>query len=68
MFDNLKPITPTIIARIKNIIKDKEQNKELQENGWLVLRYWEHEINNNIEGVVDEIEDILILKGIGEKI
>jgi len=28
----------------------------------LVLRYWEHEINMNIEGVVDEIEDVLMTK------
>lgn len=35
--------------------RDKKINKMLQQNGFLVLRYWEHEINVNTEGCVDEI-------------
>jgi len=38
------------------------QTKILQEKGWLVLRYWEHEINDNAEGCVDEIEDNILRK------
>jgi very-short-patch-repair endonuclease len=39
---------------------DSEINHTLQSQGWLVLRYWEHEIKANTEGVVDEIEDCLM--------
>lgn len=42
------------------IEKDSRVNGQLRSEGWLVLRYWEHEINGNVEGVVDEIEDRLI--------
>jgi len=38
------------------IPRDKEVSEILQKNGWLVLRYWEHEIIFNAETVVDEIE------------
>jgi hypothetical protein len=34
-------------------------NEYLRNRGWLVLRYWEHEINANIESVVNEIEEVL---------
>lgn len=37
--------------------KDTKINEELRKQGFLVLRYWEHEINVNTEAVVDEIED-----------
>lgn len=40
--------------------KDNRVNEKLRNDGWLVLRYWEHEINVNAEGVVDEIEDRLL--------
>jgi len=39
--------------------RDKYVTEELQKQGWLVLRYWEHEINGNVEEVVDKIEDVL---------
>jgi len=39
--------------------KDNIVNKTLNNSGWLVLRYWEHEINANVEAVVDEIEDVV---------
>ena len=42
--------------------KDKRITDTLQQKGWRVLRYWEHEINQNIIAVVDEIEDTLIRK------
>ena len=41
--------------------KDKVRNKEMQEKGFKVLRYWEHEIKDNVIGCVDEIEDVLCL-------
>lgn len=39
-------------------------NEQLRNDGWLVLRYWEHEINANVEDCVDEIEDIILTRGI----
>lgn len=48
----------------KTIERDEMQNNNLRENEFLVLRFWEHEINCNIGGCVDEIEDCLIAKGV----
>lgn len=39
----------------RNRIRDKEITKELQENGWLVIRIWEHSINRNIEECIEVI-------------
>ncbi|QLJ53449.1 MAG: hypothetical protein Sv326_1274 [Candidatus Fermentimicrarchaeum limneticum] len=36
--------------------RDTRINEKLRNEGWLVLRYWEHEINTNTEALVDEIE------------
>lgn len=43
--------------------KDARINEQLRNDGWTVLRFWEHEINSNVEGVVDEIEDVLCNNG-----
>mgnify|MGYP001600193110 CR=1 FL=1 len=42
--------------------KDERINNKLTEGGYIVLRYWEHEINANIESCIDEIEDLIIFK------
>jgi very-short-patch-repair endonuclease len=47
-------------ARLEKEKNDKMTNVYLQSQGWLVLRYWEHEILANPEGVVDEIEECLM--------
>jgi very-short-patch-repair endonuclease len=39
----------------KAIIRDKRHNQELQKQGWTVLRFWEHEINQNLDFCIDEI-------------
>ena len=36
----------------KNIERDKEKNKRLQTEGWKVLRFWEHELQNPEETVL----------------
>ena len=36
--------------------KDYEQDKILKSNGWQVIRFWEHEINNDIEKCLEEFE------------
>ena len=33
----------------------------MQEKGYVVLRFWEHEINDNAEGCLDVIEDTMNL-------
>ena len=40
--------------------KDIIRTNEMREKGYIVFRYWESEINNNTEAVVDEIEDYLL--------
>lgn len=42
--------------------KDSRINEQLRSQGWLVLRFWEHEINTDVEAVVDEIEEIIYKK------
>ena len=39
----------------RNIERDKEVNKVLAEQGYLVLRYWGEDINRHLDQVVDEI-------------
>ncbi len=43
----------------RNIEHDKEINKELQALGWKVLRFWEHEIENDIESCVQKVMQFL---------
>ena len=45
--------------QIKRQERDRQVTQQLQEQGWLVLRFWEHEINANPIGVVDEIAEVL---------
>ena len=39
----------------RNVERDKEVNDALTSNGWLVLRYWESDIKENVEAVVENI-------------
>jgi len=39
--------------------RDRKQDKVLKENGWIPLRFWEHEINSNVENCVNEIINIV---------
>lgn len=38
-----------------NVLRDSEVNKKLSNDGWKVLRFWEHEINKDINNVIDKI-------------
>ena len=40
-----------------NIIRDKVVNTKLNEEGWVVLRYWGKQIRKNLDGCVAEIEN-----------
>ena len=39
----------------KNIARDEEVTKTLENDGWLVLRFWEKEIRADTEGVAEKI-------------
>ena len=38
-----------------NIERDKRNTEKLESEGWLVLRFWESEINANLENCVEKI-------------
>ncbi len=40
-----------------NVDRDKKSVKELEVAGWYVLRFWEHEIANNLEQVMSKISN-----------
>ena len=43
-----------------NKIYDKNRTEFLEENGYRVLRFWNNEVNNNLDGVLLKIEESLI--------
>ncbi|MGI6260401.1 MAG: very short patch repair endonuclease [Acutalibacteraceae bacterium] len=43
----------------RNIERDKEVNKYLEEQGWIVLRFWGKDIKKNTEACADQIVRIL---------
>jgi len=38
-----------------NIKRDKRARAKLKRGGWQVLRVWEHEINNNLDKIIEKI-------------
>ncbi|WP_048151974.1 very short patch repair endonuclease [Methanolacinia paynteri] len=42
-----------------NVERDLQVNEELKKNGWLVLRFWEHEVRKEQESVVDRIAEAI---------
>ena len=43
-----------------NIKRAEKVNRILKEKGWIVLRFWGHEIKNDLDNVVSKIETKLI--------
>jgi very-short-patch-repair endonuclease len=41
----------------EEIIKDKERTKFLESKGYLVIRFWNNEIDSNIEGVFRKMDE-----------
>lgn len=41
---------------LKNIERDKKNNEKLKECGWIVIRFWESDIRNNLENCVSCVE------------
>jgi DNA mismatch endonuclease (patch repair protein) len=47
---------PYWVAKIeRNIERDKENQRKLEEEGWVVLRYWESDVKKDTESVVREV-------------
>lgn len=42
-----------------NIKRDKEVNEKLTEAGWIVLRFWESNIKQNVNKCIEEIESYI---------
>ncbi len=43
----------------KNIERDKLVNRELKNQGWAVLRFWEKEIKNNLDWCIKKTEKVI---------
>ena len=43
----------------RNIERDNEVNKTLENNGWIVLRFWGKDILKNTQGCFEKIKEIL---------
>ena len=41
-------------------INDTVRNNELEEAGYIVLRFWEHEIKNNIDDCINTIKSVIL--------
>ena len=39
----------------RNVERDLENTIELRDNGWIVLRFWEDDIQNNLPDCVDDV-------------
>lgn len=39
----------------ENIQRDREYDNLLAEKGWIVLHFWEHQINKDLHGCIEEI-------------
>lgn len=52
---------------LRNINRDKEVNSKLKEDGWIVLRFWDVDIKNNLQEVIGHIESAVQKKIKSEK-
>lgn len=43
----------------RNVARDAETNRTLLATGWKILRFWEHQVEDSVEGCVAEIERAL---------
>lgn len=46
----------------RNMKRDKEVTTTLVEQGWIVLRFWEHSIRKNLENCLEDIEDAVSIR------
>lgn len=43
----------------RNIERDNEVNTKLKDEGWIILRFWQKDIEKNIEACIAQIETVL---------
>ena len=43
----------------RNMERDNETNEKLEKAGWIVLRFWEHEVEKSLQVCVDRVMDTL---------
>lgn len=43
----------------RNVERDNTVNHQLSDQGWHVLRFWEHEVNDNLPACVRRVKDSL---------
>ena len=61
--EEMKRYSPFWQNKIKrNIERDLDQTISLRDDGWIVLRYWESDIKDNLLRIADEIEDLYLRK------
>lgn len=44
----------------RNRQRDQRNSRWLRQNGWLVIRIWEHDVKKNAEACVDKIEQAVL--------
>lgn len=57
-----KPTTNAEYWKIKiekNIKRDKENQRKLKKGGWQVIRFWEHEIKEDLDSCIKHIERLI---------
>ena len=52
---------------IPNIERDRRHTRQLEEEGWTVIRVWEHEVQAELERVGNEIEDAVRIGGLSHQ-
>lgn len=55
-----KYVQPISIIQKMNLERDYKVNKILTEQGYTILRFWEHEINNDINGCIQQIQSVIL--------
>ena len=43
----------------RNILRDNENEKQLENTGWIVLRFWGKDIKKNLMACVDEVKETI---------
>jgi very-short-patch-repair endonuclease len=51
---------PKYAAQISNLKQDEIKNKWCYDNGYKLLRFWETDINNNLDGIVETLKKELL--------
>lgn len=46
----------------RNKERDMQTTKHLKEDGYIVKRFWEHEITNSLKKCINEINDLILTK------